>query len=584
MSAAAPRYTLAMPLRGWPVRWWLASLVMGVALPLSVLLVMVLVSQTRREQREARESALRIAQAMSGRLTALHQGSLELMQRMEARPAIRDFDGKQCDSLFAIIDFYPQYLGLTLFDENRRAVCSATPAPQDRQLAAAVDVWTPEALRRGVLRPREAVSRSFHEHWVSLMALPVHGRFRGTLVLAALPEVVGRESLPMGSVVTILDQQGTIVTRTQEARKWVGRDASGSDLAMIGARLREGHVETRGLDGVSRLYGFTTVPDLHWSIYVGVPMETVTGPERQSERRILLGGVLIIAVLTLAAVLMSRAITRPVHALVHAVDLVTRGAYDQVTASGPRELSMLADSFNEMVESRARAERLSQATQGDLKALSERLLVIQEQERTRIAREIHDDLGQAITALKMDVLGILEQSPDVSRALRERVPETLDELVGSVQRIASELRPSILDDLGLAAAIESEARSFEERTGIECEVSLAEEHDAAPLLHGAAATAIYRIIQESLTNVARHSSATRVELRVRFRGTEALVEVRDDGRGITAQEIGSVRSLGLIGIRERAAMAGGTARFEGVASRGTIVSVRIPLAESEART
>jgi signal transduction histidine kinase len=572
-----------MPLREWPVRWWLASLVAGVALPLSILLTVVLVDQTRREQKEARESALRIAQSMSARLTVLHKESLLLTERMAARPAIHDFDGTHCDSLFAIVDFFPQYLGLTLFDANDNAVCSATPAPEDARLSAAVHVRIADALRRGALRPREPVSESVMDHWISVVALPVSGRFHGTLVLAALPEVFGRETLPHGTVVTVLDQQGTIVARTDDAQKWVGRNVQRSELAMIGTRLRQGHAETRGVDGVLRLYGFSSVPDLNWSIYVGVPMETVTAPERQSLRRIWLGGFAIVTVLAVAAILMSRAITRPIQALVRAAELVTRGAHGRVTASGPKELELMAHSFNEMVDSRERAERQSQETESELKALSERLLNVQEQERTRIAREIHDDLGQAITALKMDVLGILEQSPTVSPALRERVPDTLDELVRSVQRIAAELRPSILDDLGLAAAIESEARSFEERTGIECEVSLADGNDAAPQLQGSAATAIYRIIQESLTNVARHSAATRVELRVRFRGAEALVEVRDDGGGITSQEIGSVRSLGLIGIRERAAMVGGSARFEGIAGRGTIVSVRIPLAEGEAR-
>jgi signal transduction histidine kinase len=247
---------------------------------------------------------------------------------------------------------------------------------------------------------------------------------------------------------------------------------------------------------------------------------------------------------------------------------------------GPLEIATLTRAFNKMVEKRSRVESEMLESERNLKALSDRLLFVQEEERTRIAREIHDDLGQALTALKMDVIGLMERTTDTAPAgdaIRERVLATLDATVKSVQRISSELRPSILDDLGLAAAIESEARSFEERTGIECEVSLPEE---AGRVSSVVATAVYRIIQEALTNVARHSNASRVELRVRFRDADVLVEVRDDGRGITSQEVGSARSLGLIGIRERAELVGGTARFEGIAGRGTIVSIRIPMPEA----
>jgi two-component system, NarL family, sensor histidine kinase UhpB len=145
-----------------------------------------------------------------------------------------------------------------------------------------------------------------------------------------------------------------------------------------------------------------------------------------------------------------------------------------------------------------------------------------------------------------------------------------------VQRISSELRPGVLDDLGLLPAIEAEASRFEERTGIECELSLPGEDELH--LEGAAVTAIYRIVQEALTNVSRHANATRVELRLRQRSEELLLEIRDDGRGITAEEVKDTYSLGLIGIRERADLAGGTVHIEGVSGRGTIVSVRIPSA------
>ncbi len=327
-----------------------------------------------------------------------------------------------------------------------------------------------------------------------------------------------------------------------------------------------------------------------------LPADSFPSSIRAGSLRDVAGGTIIALVLVGVAVVMSRAITRPVDALARAATSVAHGAYGKVAVQGPREIATLAVAFNRMVDSRYEAERQTQDSERALKALSDRLLMVQEEERTRIAREIHDDLGQALTALKMDVLGIMEKmnaGSQVDPSMRARVVETLDMLVTSVQRISSELRPNILDDLGLAAAIESEARAFEERTAIECEVSFPEEsrHTTGPestpplaeaslaRVEDSVAIAIYRIVQEALTNVARHSEATQVEIRLRFRGDDVLVEIRDNGRGVTVQEIGSTRSLGLIGIRERAAIVGGRVHFDGIAGRGTIVSVVIPLAQ-----
>jgi len=177
---------------------------------------------------------------------------------------------------------------------------------------------------------------------------------------------------------------------------------------------------------------------------------------------------------------------------------------------------------------------------------------------------------------EVNVGGLLAMTPPsaADEPMRNRILNTIDETVTAVQRISSELRPSVLDDLGLATAIEAEAVRFEHRTGIECALSLPDH--AALHIQGAAATAIYRIVQEALTNVSRHANATRIELRLSQQPGELLLEIRDDGRGITAAEVSDRFSLGLIGIRERADLVGATVRFEGQPGRGTIVSVRIP--------
>lgn len=414
-----------------------------------------------------------------------------------------------------------------------------------------------------------------------MMLLSAPTRDGGTIVLLEFAETIGREALIPDAVITILDRNSTIVARSDNSEEWAGRNISGSQIAALSSVANEGIGETRGVDGVARQYGFTHVPELGWSVYVGVPTAAISEPIREMLMNGAIGAIGIAFIVVVMTLTLARKIGRPIQALAAAARTADDGAYSGVdVVEGPLEIATLTRAFNQMVEKRSRVESEMLESERTLKALSERLLVVQEEERTRIAREIHDDLGQTLTALKMDVIGLMERTSDASpagAAIRERVLTTLDATVNSVQRISSELRPSILDDLGLAAAIESEARSFEERTGIECEVSLPEE---AGRLSSGVATALYRITQEALTNVARHSNAARVELRIRFRDADVLVEVRDDGRGITSQEVGSARSLGLIGIRERAELVGGTARFEGIAGRGTIVSIRIPMPET----
>src|SRR3954469_20852473 len=562
-----------MPRRRLSIRWWLGALVAGAALPLLLLLVWIYGTQVRREELEARATALLIARTTAARMRSLHTESVALMGEMAARPGIRNLDRAPCDSLFAIVDFFPQYADLLLFDRAGNLVCAAQPAPEDRAVSELARQWIATTLRDGRLLANTPVIRPLAKRWVSVLPAPVRGidgSVNGTLVLVQLPEAFA-ESLPPDAVMTILDRDGTIVARSADPHQWTGRSARGISVAELGLLREDGAAEAIGVDGVSRQYGFSSVPELGWHIYVGIPTATVMQPVRQMFIRGAAGGAIIIILVLGLAFLLARAVERPVAALSRAAEHAAAGAFGRVGVAGPLEIAQLGETFNTMLSRRLDGER-------DLKALSERLLLVQEEERTRIARELHDDLGQALTALKMDVGGLLAMTPPspATEPLRNRIARTLDETVSSVQRISSELRPSVLDDLGLLPAIEAEASRFEERTGIECELSLPDEAELH--LEGAAVTAVYRIVQEALTNVSRHANATRVELRLRQRRDELLLEIRDDGRGITAEEVRDPFSLGLIGIRERADLAGGTVHIEGVSGRGTIVSVRIPSA------
>lgn len=210
-----------------------------------------------------------------------------------------------------------------------------------------------------------------------------------------------------------------------------------------------------------------------------------------------------------------------------------------------------------------------------LSAVSRRLMTVQEEERVRIARELHDELGELLTAAKFELFPLLEDvALPESIARVQRVLALLDRTVESVRRIAYELRPPLLTEFGLASAIEVAVSAFQTRTGIECELSI---RSPEALLDPERSTAVFRVVQEALTNVARHARATCVEIRLRQSPSEVLLEVRDNGRGITQAQLEDPRSLGLLGMRERIAQFGGTIGIEGISGRGTIFTVHIPV-------
>lgn len=226
---------------------------------------------------------------------------------------------------------------------------------------------------------------------------------------------------------------------------------------------------------------------------------------------------------------------------------------------------------------RQRAERDLRKSLEQLRALAARLQLVREEERTLVAREMHDELGQACTAIKMDLAAIGRKATKRQTQIRLKVDsalELVDKMIFTVRKIASELRPKTLDALGLTAALEAQAQEFEDRTGIRCIVVLPREPLALDSEHS---TAIFRIFQESLTNVARHAQATRVNSRLEIQENQLILVVQDNGRGFDEAQLGGRRSLGLVGMQERAFLLNGEFKIEGVPGSGTKVTLRIPL-------
>ena len=227
---------------------------------------------------------------------------------------------------------------------------------------------------------------------------------------------------------------------------------------------------------------------------------------------------------------------------------------------------------------RKMAQDALHAQKEELRRLSAQVLEAREEEKTRIARELHDELGQLLTALKMDLAWLRERLPpgDADAAQRaEQMGRVLDQTVGSTRRISSDLRPLMLDDLGLAEAANWLVGDFASRSGVQCEVRMTGDGE----LEGAdksVATAIYRALQESLTNIARHAGARQAWVSVGVENGEIWFEVEDDGRGIAPADLAKTRSLGLKGMRERVTYLGGSIEVARAPRGGTRVRGRLP--------
>lgn len=235
----------------------------------------------------------------------------------------------------------------------------------------------------------------------------------------------------------------------------------------------------------------------------------------------------------------------------------------------------------DVITARKKAEEDLRTLNEKLRTLTEHIQLVQEQERLAIARDIHDDIGQQLTALKLDITWFSFQSGMSEGAMGERLAgmnTALDLLLARVQKIASELRPPLLDNLGLAAAIEWQVSEFTRRSGIECIVMLNE--DAEPD-EPQASTSVVRVVQEALTNISRHAGASEVTISLCRHNGDILLEITDNGRGIDEKEIMSVNSYGVLGMQERARLCGGVLDIDRLPQGGTRLRMTIPTGTGE---
>jgi signal transduction histidine kinase len=232
-------------------------------------------------------------------------------------------------------------------------------------------------------------------------------------------------------------------------------------------------------------------------------------------------------------------------------------------------------------DDRKRTQKQLRESYEQLRSLSVHLQSVREEERTRIAREVHDELGQALTGLKLQLTWLAGRLPKGSKLLRAKaksLSSNVDATIQQMRRIATDLRPGILDTAGLLAALEWQAQEFQAQTRIKCilQTSLQDTAWSQDLN-----TAFFRIFQETLTNVIRHAKATAVNVRFFEERNDLILEIQDNGVGIAEKDIQNTQSIGLLGMRERAGLLGGEVHWRGEPGKGTTVTVRIPRPENK---
>ena len=529
----------------------------------------------------------------------LMEGGRQILQAMAHFLQRSDGDRLSCSSYFAdLLQHYQRFANLGAVKPDGQVFCSAVPwtAPTD----ASDRVW--------FQRTMESRQFSFGDYQIgritkepvlvlSYPAFKADGEILA-VVFAALKlewlnrlELYKEADLPGGTTLTKMDGAGVVLAHQPGLASWSGKQFPIENVRK--AVLKEGHglVEGKNPEGVSFLYVFEPLLS-GWEnrevyLILSVPKKVALANSNRIMFRNMTGmGIIAMAAMLAAWFGVEKVIVKPVNAMVKATREFAAGNLSARIdmASGLDELNHLASAFDQMAErleqrqaESDRAAREIRHSREQLRNLSAHLQSVREEERTRMAREIHDELGQSLTALKMDVSWLNKRLPEVDEGFKSKLSsmeEVIDRTIQTVQKLSGELRPGILDDLGLAAAIEWQGEEFENRTGVQCEVALSHEESVLTIEQS---TTMFRIFQETLTNVIRHAQATKVEVRLMEQKGSIVLEVSDNGRGITEAEISDPKAFGLIGMRERVDFMGGEITIAGSPGKGTRIMVILPL-------
>lgn len=575
------------------LRFRLLLLILLAVLPAVGLDVSMAIEQRRLLTDDLQSDAVRLTRIAAVEEEQLVNATRQLLITLAQLSEVRQAEEGACNTLLAdLLQQYRRYVNLGVATPTGEVYCSALPLRQPANIAD-LSFFQRTLERQDFAIGDYQIGRISGAPSVNF-GYPVRdddGQVQAVVYVAmdlnwlnqAGAEIASQ--LPPDSVFTKTDSNGRILVRLPNPEQWVGQALPETLLKETLLAEGQGVIQTSGVDGIRRVYAFSSLQSPLYGgdeyVILGLSTNAVFGGVNQVLLRTLTGlGLVAILILMIAWLGSNLLILRPIQALIQTAQQLTTGNLQARTgfAPGNGELRQLAQVFDQMAAAlEQQAEQQRQAHQ-ELRTLTARLADAQETERKNLARELHDQVGQNLSLLgvTLNIIGMLSKEPADSpvRSRLEDASALVEQTTERIRDVMVELRPAVLDDYGLLAALRWYGREVSRQAGLMITV---EGEELSPRLPPATETALFRIAQEALTNVMRHARAHEVTLTLQTHGDLARLVMVDDGQGFSTNQPGTSRTgWGLANMRERAEAVGGHLQVDTHPGTGTRISVDVP--------
>lgn len=560
--------------------------------------------QRRHIEADVQENTLKLAQRLANHQLELLEGTRQMLFVLAQLPVLREDDAGACGVYLADLKkSNPRYMNILKWDLEGNLLCDAANSPLPHKMPTIAYLYKVLQARdftilNFVTSPHTGErALSFGYPILSESGQPLAVLF-AALYLDSFGEVISQAELPPGSTVTLRDRNGIVLGGYPNPEKWIGKPDPKMELSPLISNLQgEGTHQMHGIDGILRLYAYTPVfsptPEELYLI-VGVPVKEAMAVVEQGLAR----NLIILGIAGLLAVIAiwfggEYLLLQPIQKILGVTRKMSAGDLSaRVDATlEASELSELAHSFDQMAEALEKRENDYQHAQTELKKqelnlerLLHQVITANENERLRIARELHDETSQNLTALMLglDTASLaLEKDAKLARENFNRVKTIAGELLDGTHRLVNNLRPPMLDDLGLVPAIQACGEKQLKPLGIDFHLQVDNPNGRLPQI---IETALFRIVQEAFTNIARHAQATNVYVRMTHDTEHLNIQIRDDGQGFNPDLLAGdtpIEGFGLRGMKERIRMLDGQFQIETAIGEGAKISIRIPIPKME---
>jgi signal transduction histidine kinase len=572
------------PFRLTGLRLRLLLLLAVAAIPALALVLTGGLRERESAAQEAQQDALRLAELTAQRHDELLQGARLLAETLSHLPQVVEGAQPGCNELLQdIADAYIYYSGIFVVAPSGNILCSA-PASSEPVSAADRDYFQQALVRREFFIGPFLIGRITGQPALPAVypVLDDQGEVRAVIVVGFDLNWLERFNRALGGgsdrTLIVFNEEGTILSYYPPGAAAIGETSDTEIVRHVLANTEAGTTEAIDRNGNLRLYGYAPLsqrPENNAYVAVGIPASTAFAPANRALLRNLSAWLLVLAGLSLAWMLSEVLITQRVDQLLHTAQALAAG--DLTARTNVRnvrgELDHLAQTLDEMAASLQKQIEERRQAERHMRHLALQLATAQEEERRQLALELHDNAGQVLTALLINLQLLAGQLPEELVDEKQRLHEAVslvDTLAEELRGIAHNLRPPALDRLGLVPALHSLCEEFTRHTRIPVDYS----GDELPDVPDAVGVACFRFLQEGLNNVARHAQADHVDVRLTRLESHFTLELRDNGTGFAPNE---TNGLGLLGMRERIESIGGELDVSSAPNAGTQLTARVPL-------